>query len=130
MIQFPKATIENVKVFVTKEPGDLVNIFLFVHLQKRIQKITASNFSASNSATVTFVNAIKYSSNDSHGILFLKLCVVAQKLEALLSHKKETVRQKRRLLKKKITKSNCCRYRDQQEETRNSNDNKILERTG
>jgi hypothetical protein len=83
MIQFPKATIENIKVFVGKVPRHLVDIFFLVHLVKGVQQIGSSHLTRRDATRMTLVYHVKYASNDSDGVLFLKLGMIGQKLEAL-----------------------------------------------
>jgi hypothetical protein len=84
MIELPESAVEDIKVFIRKVSSDLVDIFLFVDLQKGIEEITASDLSTSDATGMTLVDAIKDSGNDSDGVFFLKLGMIAQEFQALI----------------------------------------------
>ena len=86
MIEFPEPAVQYIKVFVGEVSGDLVDIFLFVNLQKSIEKIAASNLSTRDTTGVTSVDAIKDPSNDSDSIFLLEFGMIAQEFKALYTH--------------------------------------------
>mmetsp|Transcript_5777 Transcript_5777/g.11906 ORF Transcript_5777/g.11906 Transcript_5777/m.11906 type:complete len:210 (+) Transcript_5777:487-1116(+) len=81
VVEFPKAAIQDIEMFVTEISRHFVDVFLFVHERKGFKEIGSSNLPGRDSSRVAFVYRIKNACNDSDCVFLLKLGVVGQKFQ-------------------------------------------------
>jgi hypothetical protein len=89
MIQFPKSTIQDIKMFIGEIACDLVDIFFFIHELKGFEEVGATDLTRGNATGMTLVDGIENAGNDRHGVLFLEFGVIGKEFEALLCDRVE-----------------------------------------
>ena len=105
MIKLPKATVQNIEMFVTEISSHFVDVFLFIDQWKWLEKIRPSNLSWSYSSRMALIDRIKYSCDHSDCVFLLEFGVIWQKFQAL----KKDIMWKRCEKKLKVAKHRATR---------------------